>query len=208
MPVSDVLSPAERQRAATRQAILAAAVRMLREEPTAAFSHETVAERAGVAARTVYRHFPARADLTLALWERIRDTTGTRWPQTEAEILPALRVTFDQFEAHAQFTRAAVAAAANTSYAVHGSVEGRAAFRRSLATLVSALPPGEGDRLVGACLAIYSAPFWQMLRDRGQLSAEDAREAGAAAMDAVLTAARARAARLPHLDSRSPHVDD
>jgi hypothetical protein len=31
-----------------------------------------------------------------------------------------------------------------------------------------------------------------MLRDRGELSAANAREAGVAAMDAVLTAARAR----------------
>jgi AcrR family transcriptional regulator len=194
MSDTDVLSPAERQRAATRQAILDAAFRMLREEPTAAFSHETVAERARVAARTVYRHFPARTDLTLALWERIRDTTGTRWPQSEAEIVPAVRATFDQFEEHAQLTRAVVAAAASTGHAVHGSAEGRAAFRQSLATVLAALPRDEGDRLVGACLAIYSAPFWQMLRDRGQLSPEDAREAGAAAMNALLTAAHARAA--------------
>jgi hypothetical protein len=37
-----------------------------------------------------------------------------------------------------------------------------------------------------------------MLRDRGQLAAADACEAGAAAMDALLTAARARAVRLAH----------
>ena len=188
------LSRAERQRAATRQAILDAALRMVREEPTAAFSHETVADRARVAARTVYRHFPARTDLTLALWERIRDTTGTRWPESEAEVLPALRLTFNRFEEHAQLTRAVIAAAAHTGHSTHGSVEGRAAFRRALATVLAALPSAGGDRLVGACVAIYSAPFWQMLRDRGQLSPEDAREAAAAAMDAVLTAARARAA--------------
>jgi AcrR family transcriptional regulator len=194
----EVLSPTERQRVATRQAILDAALRLLREESGAPFSHEAVAERAAVAARTVYRHFPARADLTRALWERIRDTTGTRWPRTEAAILPALRVTFAQFQEHEALTRAAITAAASTDHAVHGSAEGRAAFREALAGLLVVLPPEDGDRLVASCLAIYSAPFWQMLRDRGQLTAADACEAGAAAMDAVLTAARARAARLAH----------
>jgi AcrR family transcriptional regulator len=193
----DVRSPAERQRLATRQAILEAALRLLREEPATPFSHEAVAERAAVAARTVYRHFPARADLTLALWERIRDTTGTRWPRAEAAILSALRVTFEQFEEHEALTRAAIASAANTGHPVHGSAEGRAAFREALATLIAGLPPDEGDRLVATCLAIYSAPFWQMLRDRGQLSAADAREAAAAAMEVVLTAARARVASAP-----------
>lgn len=191
-----VLPPGERQRAATRQAILDAAFRMLREEPATPFSHETVAERAGVAARTLYRHFPTRADLTLALWERLRDAAGTRWPRAEAEILSALRVLFDQFEANASLTRASITSAASTGYPVHGSAEGRAAFREALADLLAVLPPDEGDRLVAACLAIYSAPFWQMLRDRGQLSAPESREAGVAAMDALLTAARARAAAL------------
>jgi AcrR family transcriptional regulator len=199
-----VLSPAERQRAATRQSILDAALRMLREEPATAFSHETVAARAAVAARTVYRHFPARSDLTRALWEQIRDTTGTRWPRTEAAILPALRVTFGQFDEHEALTRAVISAAANTGHPVHGSAEGRAAFREALTDLLAVLPADEGDRLVATCLAIYSAPFWQMLRDRGQLSAAEAGEAGAAAMEATLGAARARAARLVHPRSASP----
>ena len=193
-----VLSPAERQRAATRQAILDAALRLLREEPTAPFSHEAVAERATVAPRTVYRHFPARADLTRALWERIRDTTGTRWPRTEATILSALRVTFEQFDEHEALTRAVIASATHTNQPVHGSAEGRSAFREALANLLGVLPPDEGDRLVAACLAIYSAPFWQMLRDRGQISGEDARTAGVTVMGAVLTAARTRVADLTH----------
>lgn len=189
-------SPSQRQREATHQAILDAAFRMMREEPATPFSHETVAERAGVSARTVYRHFPTRADLTLALWERLRDVSGTRWPRTEAEILPALRTLFDQFEEHAELTRASITSAANTGYPAHGSAEGRAAFREALTDLLASLPADEGDRLIAACLAIYSAPFWQMLRDRGQLTASEAREAGVPAMDALLTAARERAASL------------
>jgi AcrR family transcriptional regulator len=189
-------SPAERQRATTRQAILDAAFRMLREEPATPFSHETVAERASISARTIYRHFPTRADLTLALWERLRDVSGTRWPRAEAEIPSALSVLFDQFEANAALTRASITSAANTGYPEHGSAEGRAAFREALADLLALLPQDEGDRLIAACLAIYSAPFWQMLRDRGQLSAPEAREAGVAAMTALLTAAHARAAEL------------
>jgi hypothetical protein len=39
---------------------------------------------------------------------------------------------------------------------------------------------------------MYSAPFWQMLRDRGKLSAEEAREAAATAFEAVISAAKAR----------------
>jgi len=190
-------SSADRHRAATRQAILNASLEQLRERPAEPFSHETVAIRANVSARTVYRHFPTRNDLTAALWAKLRDETGTRWPQVEKEIVPQLRRTFRQFEQVADLTRAAIAAAATTEYPVHGSSEGRAAFRQSLSVLIGALPRAEGKRLVAACVAIYSAPFWQMLRDRGQLSARDAEEAAATAMQALISAARRRAAAPP-----------
>jgi AcrR family transcriptional regulator len=188
-------SAATRQRTATRRAILESALRMLREEVGIPLSHEAVAERAGVAARTVFRHFPSRYDLTGALWEQLRDETGTRWPSTEGEIVPMIRALFDQFEQHAALVRISLATSANSGYAVHGSAEGRAAFRRSLAALIAELPRADGDRLVATAVAIYSAPFWQMLRDRGRLSATSAREAAAMAMDATIVAARARATR-------------
>ena len=168
---------------------------MLREEAGIPLSHEAVAERAGVASRTVFRHFPTRYDLTRALWERLRDETGTRWPSTEAEIVPMTRRLFDQFEQHAALVRTSLVTAANSGYPVHGSAEGRAAFRRSLAALIADLPRAEGNRLVATAVAIYSAPFWQMLRDRGQLSAKDARDAAATAMDAMIVSARARGRR-------------
>ncbi|MEP7241263.1 MAG: TetR family transcriptional regulator [Devosia sp.] len=185
---------ADRHREATRQAILNASLTQLRQRPAEPFSHEAVAIGANVSARTVYRYFPTRNDLTAALWAKLRDETGTRWPQAEEEIVPQLRRTFRQFEEVAELTRAAIAAAATTDYPVHGSAEGRAAFRKSLSVPISSLSAAEGKRLVAACVAIYSAPFWQMLRDRGQLSAADAEEAAATAMQAIISAARLKAA--------------
>lgn len=184
---------ADLHRDATRQAILDALLAQLRESPTAPFSHETVAVRARVSARTVYRHFPTRSDLTIALWAKLRDETGTRWPRQEREIIPCLRKTFRQFEDVADLTRAAIAAAATTDYPTHGSSEGRAAFRQSLEEFLGVLSNAEGKRLVAACVAIYSAPFWQMLRDRGQLSPRDAEEAAVATMRALVSDARVRA---------------
>jgi AcrR family transcriptional regulator len=192
----------DRQRESTRNAILDRAVKMLREEPASTISHEVLADRSGIAARTVYRHFPTRGHLGAALWARIRDETGTRWPTTEAEIGPAVRAQFAQFEKHQAFVRASLFAAATAKVTEQGSAEGRAAFGQSLAAVTRGLLPAEGKRLIAVCVAIYSAPFWQMLRDRGQLSAPEAREAAATALEAILSAARGRA-RL-----RKPHSTD
>ena len=77
---------------------------------------------------------------------------------------------------------------------MHGSAEGRAAFRRSLADVIAEVSEAEGNRLVASCVAIYSAPFWQMLRERGLLSAKDAEEAAVTTMESLIAAARAQAA--------------
>ena len=190
-------SPRARQRETTRASILDAALSMLRDEPFELFSHEAVAERAGVAARTAYRHFPTRADLVRALWERLRDETGTQWPSAEAEILPATRAQFETFEAHSALVRASIVAAASSNYPAHGSKEGRAAFRQSLADVIKDLPSERGDQLVALCVAVYSAPFWQMLRDRGQLTNDQAAEAASWALAAIVDAARGSATSAP-----------
>ena len=165
---------------------------LLREQPARTLSHEAIASRSGIAARTVYRHFPTRGDLVGALWERLRTETGTRWPTTAADIAPAMRAQFAQFEKHETLVRASIVASATTDYPAHGSAEGRAAFAQSLAAVSHDLSPAQRHRLIAVCVAMYSAPFWQMLRDRGKLSAREAREAAGTALEAVISAATAR----------------
>ncbi|MCZ8205920.1 TetR/AcrR family transcriptional regulator [Gemmatimonas sp.] len=183
--------PRDRLRADTAERILRAAFERLREHPQAPFSHEIVAEQAGVSARTVYRHFPTQADLVRGVWQQLRDRTGTTWPRTLEAIVPELRALFAQFERNGALTRAMLAAAPRANYARAGSAEGRAAFREALAPLLAGRPPAAQRQLVAQCLAIYSAPFWQLLRERGPLCAGAAADAAVAAMQAVLDAARA-----------------
>lgn len=180
------LTPQERLRADTSQRILDAALARLRSEPQAPFSHEVVAELAGVSARTVYRHFPTQQELVRGVWEQLRDRTGTTWPRSVDAIIPELRALFAQFERNEALTRAMLAAAPRANYAQHGSAEGREAFREALAPLLQSRTPADQEQLIAQCLAIYSAPFWQMLRDRGQLNAQAAADAAAHAMCAVL----------------------
>jgi AcrR family transcriptional regulator len=169
---------------------------LMRDTPDAPFSHEAVASAAGISARTAYRYFPTQKDLVGAVWRHLRDLTGTRWPMAEPEILPMLRELFAQFERNAALTRAVMAASPRANISEHGSVEGRAAFREALSARLPQMTPDAGEQLIATCVAIYSAPFWQMLRDRGQLSAQSAADAACTAMAAVL-AAGVRDARRP-----------
>ncbi|HME70036.1 MAG TPA: TetR/AcrR family transcriptional regulator [Myxococcota bacterium] len=185
----------ERQAAATRQQIMGVAMEMLTGRGDETFSHETIAKRAGVGARTVYRYFPHRSDLMQALWVRVREETKTRFPAAEEEIVPVLQQQFEEFDRHEALVRATLTFSAGIELRDRGSLEGRPAFRRSLAALSQGLTPAQQRRLVAVCLAIYSAPFWQLLRARGELSGEEASEAGAWAIESVLNAARLEARR-------------
>lgn len=188
MPVSSPSSERERLRAETAHRLVEHAFALLRDEPDTPFSHEAVAARAGMAARTAYRHFPTQDDLVGAVWRHLRDTTGTRWPTREAEIMPFLRALYAQFERNASLTRAFLAARPRADYAVHGSAEGRAAFAQALSARCARLSRSAAAELVATCVAIYSAPFWQMLRDRGQLAPRAAATAACRAMQAVIDA--------------------
>jgi AcrR family transcriptional regulator len=188
----------ERQTAATRQQIIDVAMDLLREPEQESFSHEAIAHRAGMGTRTVYRHYPHRADLMQALWERVREETKTRFPAVEADILPLVREAFGNFNEHEALVRAANASSASNELRARGSLEGRPAFRKSLAKILSGLPPKAQRRVIAVSLAIWSAPFWQILRDRGELSGEETQEAGAWAMETILNAARREAAVPPH----------
>jgi AcrR family transcriptional regulator len=179
----------ERQKAATRGLILDTALELFHGGEVV-FSHETIAERSGVSARTVYRYFPSQAKLYLALWQRIRDLTETRFPTTEGDLLPLVHQQFRQFEKHAPLVRAGLTSPASAEIMAHGWEEGHAAFQKALAEVTAGLPEEQARWLVAVCQSIYSAPFWQMLRTRGRLSGEAAAKAAAWAIEAVLLRAR------------------
>ncbi|WP_353267155.1 helix-turn-helix domain-containing protein [Gemmatimonas sp.] len=178
---------ATRRRAAVAALLAEHAFTLLRESPDAPFNHEAVAAAAGVSPRTAYRYFPSQSDLVAAVWRQLRDRTGTVWPETEATIIPYLRDLFAQFERNNALTRAVIAAAPRANISQHGSAEGRAAFKRALAPRLAIMSRKQGAQLVATCVAIYSAPFWQMLRDRGQLSPVGAADAACHAMQALLS---------------------
>lgn len=180
----------DRQTAATREQILTVAMQQLGQGPRGTFSHESIAKAAGMGARTVYRYFPDRASLLHALWLRLREATRTRFPETEDEIIPLARTVFGEFETNELLVRAVITSPAGNDVRERGGVEGRAAFTRSLAAALEGLAEDEKARIVAVFVSIYSAAFWQLLRDRGLLSGTEAEQAVAWALETLLHATK------------------
>lgn len=180
----------DRQTASTREQILQVAMQQLGQGPRGTFSHESIANAAGMGARTVYRHFPDRASLLEALWARLREATQVSFPTAESDILPMARTVFREFDANELLVRAVLNSPAGIEVRERGGVEGRAAFEQSLAPLIDDLPEPRRAQIVAVFLAIYSAQFWDLLRERGRLSGPDAQEAVVWALDTLLRATK------------------
>jgi AcrR family transcriptional regulator len=183
----------EKHAATTRNHILNEAYSLLVEHPDQPFSHEAVAARAGVGARTVYRYFPAQSDLYEELWVNLRKQSGTIFPSREEEILPQVQILYERFDWNEKLIRAVLESPAGRRVRERGAPEGRAAFAKSLEKLITGLSAAKKRQMIAVFLAIHSAPFWDMLRTRGDLSGKDAIEAATWAMRTLLHTLRQEA---------------
>jgi AcrR family transcriptional regulator len=187
---SVVPSLRDRQTAATREQILQVAMQQLSQGPRGTFSHESIAEAAGMGARTVYRHFPDRSSLLEALWERLREAAHVNFPTAESDIVPMARAAYQEFDANELLVRAVLNSPAGVEVRDRGGVEGRAAFEQSLAAALDGVAEPERSRIIAVFVAIYSAQFWDLLRERSRLAGPDAQEAIIWALESLLRAAK------------------
>jgi quercetin dioxygenase-like cupin family protein len=100
------------------------------------------------------------------------------------------RLIFQAFDEHELVVRAVLSSPAGMEVRDRGGVEGRSAFAHSLSGLLAEFGATERARAVAVFVAIYSAPFWQLLRDRGGLTGPEAQEAAAWLIELLLDSLR------------------
>jgi AcrR family transcriptional regulator len=76
MPPGTITEPTNARSRRTRAALLAAAHTILKEQGFEALTMTAVADHAGVTRRTVYMHFPTRAELVGALFDHVAGVEG------------------------------------------------------------------------------------------------------------------------------------
>lgn len=183
----------------TRETILRALVEIITEGGLADFSIQQVADRAGVSHRTVYRHFPGRADLLdgLMAWvEQRMAAAGGRFDTPDADATAEIsRQNFAVFEVLADDVEAA------TRFSLGTGIEpaSRAERTRMLARRVEeALPDADADQqlmVAGVVRLLVSTRAWLVMRQDGVAPPERVADALAWAVETVLAAVRT--GRLP-----------
>ena len=168
-------SPLRQQQAAvTRARIVAAAVGMLTAHPAIELSHESVARSAGIAARTVYRHFPTRPDLLDAVWEEIDHRLGlSQIPATSSDdLLAFVPQLFARLDAHAAIVDALITSSTGHEMSRRTGERRLEAIGSALASETSAMSRGDRDRLIGLVRVLTSPMTWHLLRQKTRVTGE------------------------------------
>jgi AcrR family transcriptional regulator len=175
--------------AATRSAIVEAAIDTVVANRSLAITLGAVAERAGVTVKTVLRHFGSREALVDATWSQVRQDVLAERIAPPGDPVRALMVLIEHYEHRGEMVLGLLAEEDSDRRAWLMCEDGRGLHRSWVEELFSAeLPadPAERSRLVDALVVATDVYTWKLLRrDRG-LSVEDVRDRMMLISNAVL----------------------
>jgi AcrR family transcriptional regulator len=150
----------------TKEGILAAAAEEMEERGPQAFAVPSVAARAGVALRTVYRHFPTRDALVDAMWAWLYASRD--WLERDIPDGPIEETVARVGAGYAEMRALIVAAQrCERQLALRKQTRKRrmANFEAAFADDVAALGAEARRRALGALQCIATPTFWLMLND-------------------------------------------
>jgi AcrR family transcriptional regulator len=147
----------------TRARILDTFITMM-SEGDAVLNHDMLAERAGVARRTVYRYFPDRAALMEATLLRVRELAGPQvtYPGSAGELLATLEPIYTGFDAIAPI--AVMLRTTPQGRAVRLAQKERrvARYTKALADAVKELPKEDGKLATAMLQVLHTTPWLEM----------------------------------------------
>lgn len=179
--------------AQTRERILEAFAQCLADQAADDVSVASVAQRAGMAERTVYRHFPTRVDLLAAAGTWINDNVFRYLPPESLDALPrAFREVCHGFDRQP-----------NLAYAIAMSRLGRSVrvgFRRrvldenhrALAEITTHLPAADVRRAEAVLGYLDNVLAWATMREEHGFSGDEVADAVEWAMTTLLADLRRR----------------
>ncbi|MGA9278533.1 TetR/AcrR family transcriptional regulator [Ilumatobacter sp.] len=176
----------EDNRRRLRERVVAAAVELVRESGDVSFTMPAVAERSGVSLRTLYRHFPSRADLVEALASVADQVVELSPPTSLDEIEPWLCAAWTNLMAEEALLRAQHLGASGTALRRARTPRHRSAT----AAVIDALCPGLAENaraeIIDATLLLTSSTALFEFVDVLEVSVERGAHVAARAVQAIL----------------------
>jgi AcrR family transcriptional regulator len=180
-------SPLRRAQAAgTRDRILEAVSELVAAGAIGELTVPAVAARAGVTVRTVYRHFPTRADMVDAMQKWALQRMGAlTWPKDVEELLAFPVPLFEAFDRNRPLVEAQLGAA-GIAVRREGKQRRVELLRDTLAEILARCPAETQRAALGVIKQLLSASAWQALREDVGLDGTQAGRAVAWAIGALV----------------------
>ena len=170
-----------------RVAVLDAVVAQLEERSVDDIAMADVAAEAGISLRTLYRYFPDRAALLHAAGEYLYADLGIGYEIAGPEDISAsFRDAAAKLSARPALTRALVQTSAGRAARSAARVQRVEAIRTALAPLTARLDPDLARRATAVIAHLCSAASWVTVSDDSGLDDDDAQQAVAWAIDALI----------------------
>ncbi|CAN5320084.1 TetR/AcrR family transcriptional regulator [soil metagenome] len=159
-------------------------------------NHDRVAERAGVARRTVYRYFPDQSALMQSLWASVTAMAGptVTFPSSEETMLASLPDIYRGFDAIAPVATVIRSTPQGRQVRLAEKARRQESYSDATADAVKALP-AEDQLLATAMLQVLHTTPWLEMRDSWDLDGDQIATACGWAMRVLLKDLRARAGR-------------
>jgi AcrR family transcriptional regulator len=187
MSSSSLTSVREEYKEQTRTRILDSAIELIRAAGEEPLTIASVAERAGVTERTVYRHFDNREKLIRAVWRRMQGRVASEgFPRSAEALVNSPKRLFPRFDEMGELVRASIHSAAGLDLRMHSNAERTNAL---LASVRDALPHFDEKTLrrrAAIAQLINSAQGWDVLTRFWGMSGEEAGEAAAEALEVLI----------------------
>jgi AcrR family transcriptional regulator len=153
-----------------RNRILEAFIALL-TEGAGDLSHDAVADRAGVARRTVYRYFPDRQAMMNAALLRVRELAGPQvtYPKNAQHLLNTLEPIYTGFDSIAPIATMLRSTPQGRQMRLAQNERRVASYRRALADPVKELS-AEDRKLATAMLQVLHTTPWLEMRDHWGLN--------------------------------------
>ena len=192
---SAMLTPTlrDRQSALAREAIVEVFVQHLETGDVDDVPMESLAREAGVSRRTLYRYFPTRDALLVAAGEALRERLGLPFEIGAEGIAASFRTAATRLQRRPALARALLRTEAGRATRGSYRPERVEAVRRAVDAELPALGARERERAAAVLAYLCSSRSWISIQDESGLDQDEARDAVAWAIEALLAQMRGQA---------------
>jgi AcrR family transcriptional regulator len=180
----------------TRTLILDALARLTAVNPTQNVAIRDVAAAAGVAERTLYRHFPDRRALLDGLAERVSQQIGSATIEASLrdldDLVAVIPRMFEAFDDVADLSRAIVILKRDPADPGTDHLQRTETFRGLVDRSFPGLASGDRRRLLAIVRALVTGHTWLTMREEFGLSGRESGQVAAWALAAMLAEVRRR----------------